>query len=192
MPRQNVSRTVYRERSVAQRVAYERDKRGMSVESLAKRMEEVGCPIQVSALYRLEKAEPPRRITVDELVAFSEVFGIGVEELMLPIEVVEDREIKLRLLELDDILRQLIRGIEATYNWSADIVGLIQADHLTHLIEPMVRQVVVDILEGDGQAWARMEAGTLLLKAITDIRDVKAGQPALGKPTQSRSGKAKQ
>jgi hypothetical protein len=43
-----------------------------------------GCPMYPTTIYKIEKGEKGkrRRITVDELVAFSRVFGIGVEELL--------------------------------------------------------------------------------------------------------------
>ena len=54
----------------------------MSYETLAKRMAEVGCPIQPSALHRIEKGTPRRKVSVDELVAFSEVFGKSIQDLI--------------------------------------------------------------------------------------------------------------
>ena len=56
-------------------------------------MEKAGCPIQVSAIYKIEKADPPRRITVAELVGFAQVFGLPVENLLLPHEVAARNEL---------------------------------------------------------------------------------------------------
>jgi hypothetical protein len=61
-------------------------------------MTAAGCPIQPSAIYKIEKAEPPRRITVDELVALSTVFDLPIPELLLPPEVAADRDLR-KLLE---------------------------------------------------------------------------------------------
>lgn len=44
-------------------------------------MTDAGCPIQGSAIYKIEKADPPRRITVDELVAFATVFETSAVDL---------------------------------------------------------------------------------------------------------------
>jgi len=41
----------------------------------------IGCPIRASALYKMEKGEPRRRITVDELLAFAEVFDVPLTSL---------------------------------------------------------------------------------------------------------------
>ncbi len=82
MPRRNKGRTALAEMHLATRVGLERTRRGWTYEGLAKRMVDVGCAIQPSALYKIEKSEPPRRITVDELVAFSLVFGLTTSELL--------------------------------------------------------------------------------------------------------------
>lgn len=66
----------------------------MSYEGLASRMVGVGCPINASAIYKIEKADPPRRITVDELIGFSKVLNIQIEELLLPPEVVASQELR--------------------------------------------------------------------------------------------------
>src|SRR4051812_45791471 len=93
MPRPNQPRSIASEVALARRLAYEREKRNMSYEGLASRMAKVGCPIQPSALYKVEKSDPPRRITVDELVAFSRVFEIPVEQPLLPPEVAATEEL---------------------------------------------------------------------------------------------------
>jgi transcriptional regulator with XRE-family HTH domain len=82
MPRPNKARTVLAETYLAQRLAQERERRGMSYEGLAERMTAAGCAIQASALFKVEKGKPPRRVTVDELVALSEVLGIPMNELV--------------------------------------------------------------------------------------------------------------
>ncbi len=89
MPRPNAPRSLRSETNLARRIAHEREQRGMTYEGLAKRMTDVGCPIQPSAIFKIEKADPPRRITVDELVGFAEVFAVPVEQLLMPPEVLE-------------------------------------------------------------------------------------------------------
>ena len=82
MPRPNPGRTLFAEQHLADRIAIEREARGLTYEQLAQRMADVGCPIQPSAIYKIEKAEPRRRITVDELLAFSQVFGATMASLV--------------------------------------------------------------------------------------------------------------
>ncbi len=98
-PRPNRGRTLGSERSLSQRIAWEREKRGMTYDGLASRMGGAGCQIQGSALYKIEKGDPPRRITVDELVALAKVFGLGVDELLRPVEAVLHKEVETVALE---------------------------------------------------------------------------------------------
>lgn len=86
MPRPNKPREVLAETNLAKRIAAERDSRGWTNEGLAKRMTDAGCAMTGSAIFKIEKGNPPRRIVVDELVAFAKVFGVSIEELLLPPE----------------------------------------------------------------------------------------------------------
>lgn len=91
MPRPNVGRTLRSEAGLARRIAYERQERGWSLEGLAKRMSDAGCNINASAIFKIEKGDPPRRISVDELVALAAVFAERVDDLLLPPNVVFDK-----------------------------------------------------------------------------------------------------
>lgn len=84
MPRPNKGRTLYSEQALAERVAAERALRGWTFDELAQRMTDAGCAINGSAVYKIEKGRPRRRITVDEHVAFSRVFELPLEELLTP------------------------------------------------------------------------------------------------------------
>lgn len=84
MPRPNRPRSVLAEEHLARRIAAERDRLKMTNDGLAERMTKAGCPMTGSAIFKIEKGEPRRRIVVDELVAFARVFGVTVEELLLP------------------------------------------------------------------------------------------------------------
>ena len=101
MPRPNRQRTIASEANLARRIAFEREQRSLSYEALAKLMTEAGCSMQGSAIFRIEKGEPPRRVTVDELVAFGGIFGLTLDALLEPIELVEQREAKELIVELD-------------------------------------------------------------------------------------------
>lgn len=103
MPRPNRARTVAAERTLARRIAHEREARGWSPEGLASRMTRAGCSINLSAIYKIEKADPPRRITVDELVGFAEVFGIPVQDLLLPAEIAARADLLAILTTWDDV-----------------------------------------------------------------------------------------
>ena len=105
MPRPNKRRAVLAEDNLARRIAAERDARGWTNDGLAKRMTDVGCAMTGSAIFKIEKGEPRRRIVVDELVAFASVFGVPISELLVPPEVVADAEAARRVVDwslLDD------------------------------------------------------------------------------------------
>jgi transcriptional regulator with XRE-family HTH domain len=91
VPPRNPGRAQLAEEALAARIAYEREKRGMSYEGLARRLTDVGCPTNQSAIFKIEKGQPRRRITVEELVALGQVFDLPVEDLLVPLEFVELR-----------------------------------------------------------------------------------------------------
>jgi transcriptional regulator with XRE-family HTH domain len=92
MSRPNKRREIFAEDNLARRIAAERDAQGWSNDGLAKRMSDAGCPMTGSAIFKIEKAEPRRRIVVDELVTFAKVFGLSMEELLLAPEMAANRE----------------------------------------------------------------------------------------------------
>lgn len=84
MPRPNPSRSMPFEGYVAANLRRERERRGMTFESLALAMTQAGCPIQPSALHKIEKGDPPRRITVNEMWALSQILKVSVVDLCSP------------------------------------------------------------------------------------------------------------
>lgn len=93
MARPNPRRSIGTEQALSRRLQWERERRGWSYDGLASRMTNVGCPIQPSALYKIEKGDPPRRITVDELVALAQVMEHSVPDLLQPVEMVLHEDI---------------------------------------------------------------------------------------------------
>ena len=115
MPRPNKHREIFAEDHLAQRIAAERDRpdRKWTNDGLAKRMTDAGCPMTGSAIFKIEKGEPRRRIVVDELVTFAKVFAIPMEELLIPPGVAAARELKrlwLELGEIDKAIRPLVQA----------------------------------------------------------------------------------
>ena len=88
MPRHNKPRSIASEANVAKRITVEREARGLSYEALAKLMTARGCSIAGSAIFRVEKGTPPRRINVDELIAFAKVFDTTPDDLLMPLELI--------------------------------------------------------------------------------------------------------
>lgn len=74
MPKQTPGRDTQTEDVIADRIREERKARGWSYDVLSQKMAEKGCPIQPTALHRIEQGTPRRRIVVNELVAFVSVF----------------------------------------------------------------------------------------------------------------------
>lgn len=133
MPRQNPTRSLQNERELARRVSYERQLREWTYEGLAKRLTDAGCPIQGSAIYKIEKDDPPRRITVNELVALGAVFELAVEELLVPVEFVENRE-------AIDVLSSLSDQVDMLRHSSTKIIASIGRFLTLDVSDAAVRQ----------------------------------------------------
>ncbi|WP_418059956.1 helix-turn-helix domain-containing protein [Pimelobacter simplex] len=103
MPKLNQGRSVRAEANLAKRIAYERGLRGLSYEALADAMTAVGCAINASSIYKIEKGDPPRRISVDELAALAAVFEEPMSELLVDMSLLNHR----RAHELIEILSGL-------------------------------------------------------------------------------------
>jgi len=99
MPRPNVPREIYAEDHLAARLTIEREREGWTYAGLALRMTNAGCPIDKTAIYKIEKGEPRRRIVVDELVAFAKVFGLSLEELLVPPELAMKKQVTELVIE---------------------------------------------------------------------------------------------
>ena len=127
MPRPNPLRTVFAEDHVAARITIERERRGWTLEGLAKRMTDAGCPLAASAIYKTEQGQPRRRIVTDELVTYSSVFGIPVDHLLLDPEIEAEQrlinklnsintlaaahaEAAVKLIDAADEVRELVKG----------------------------------------------------------------------------------
>jgi transcriptional regulator with XRE-family HTH domain len=90
VPRTGPPRTIDAETNLARRVKTERDRRGWTLETVARRMTALGCPLSASALSKVERQDPPRRITANELAAFALVFETSADNLLLAPELAED------------------------------------------------------------------------------------------------------
>lgn len=138
MPRPNEPRAIYSEAGLARRVAYERQRLDMSLDGLAKRMSDAGCPIHASAIYKIEKGDPPRRITVDELVAFSMVFDVPITDLLLPPEAVANNQIKL-------LFEEWVR------RWQEAAVALVEADRASQQQDDAHKRLMAVVLATESQ-----------------------------------------
>lgn len=113
MARPNPTRSIEGESNLARRIALERARAEWSYEALARRMTEVGCAINASAIYKIEKGDPPRKITVDELLAFATVFGLDIEDLLTPIDIYRKEHAKAVARKIDEARDQLSNALAA-------------------------------------------------------------------------------
>jgi transcriptional regulator with XRE-family HTH domain len=111
VPRPNPPRSLQSEENLARRIAYERNRRGWTYEGIAKRLTDIGCPIQGSAIYKIEKGTPRRRISVDELVAFAEVFEVGAADMLIPLELIAEHEALGLIAEVERKYRVLSESV---------------------------------------------------------------------------------
>ena len=80
MPAKYSNRTLEVEQGLAKTIAANRIRLELTYEGLSERMKEIGCEIHPSGIQKTEKSG--RRITVEELVAYSVVFGLSVDQLL--------------------------------------------------------------------------------------------------------------
>lgn len=123
MPRPNRPRAVTHETVLARRLQHEREKRHMSYESLAQRMTQAGCSMQGSAIYKIEKGDPPRRITVNELVEFARIFGLDVPNLLLPPGLAARQEVRELVAELRSVMATRLRVFETAEQRQDEIMA---------------------------------------------------------------------
>jgi transcriptional regulator with XRE-family HTH domain len=135
VPRPNRGRSIASEANLAKRIAYERGSRGLSYEALASLMTEHGCPMRGSALYKIEKGDPPRRITVDELVALGRVLDVDLDELLVPMDLIQKRQARELIDELDRATEAVIEAGVRTFNVFTRLLGL-------EILQPEVREFV--------------------------------------------------
>lgn len=95
----------------AQRVRYERERRGWSTAELARRVTEAGCPLRQQSVWDIENRQPPRRMSIGEAVALADVFGLRLEDITkAPHETVTD-EIAGLVSEAQPILARLLDAL---------------------------------------------------------------------------------
>lgn len=77
----------------AERIRYEREKRGWSTSELARRVSAAGVTLRQQQVWQTESGTPRRRLSVGEAAAFAKVFGISLAELMVPPEQIADLDL---------------------------------------------------------------------------------------------------
>lgn len=106
---------------MALRLSEMRQAAGWSFTKLAEKMENAGCPIDRSSLQKIENGKPRRKITVNELVAFSMVFDAPIATF-LDIENDDEQDWLMRALEQSERLASI--AIQARKDYSASVERL--------------------------------------------------------------------
>ncbi len=119
MPRPNTERSIQVEKFLARRIEELRAERKWTYRDLAKEMGDVGCAIEPSALQKIEKGTPPRRIVVNELVAFATVFSVDIADLLVSPDYLREVQFQRDLQEGMDLSKEIsqleLRRIDITW-----------------------------------------------------------------------------
>jgi transcriptional regulator with XRE-family HTH domain len=83
------------EDGLARRITYEREQKGWSPGGLADLMTKAGCPMNQSAIWKIENGNPRRKITVDEALALARVFETTIDDLLVPPERIPHRQARM-------------------------------------------------------------------------------------------------
>lgn len=118
MPPRN-KRTIEVEQEFAKSIASHRKRLGLTYEQLADRMKAIGCDIQASGIQKTEKSG--RRVTVEELVGYSKVFGIPVSGLLDLSEQLPTKVVWRDLIAAEG-LRTVLETVNSEYHRAADHV----------------------------------------------------------------------
>src|SRR5690242_1335063 len=96
------------EDNLARRVAWEMNQRGWSQERMAKEMTDAGFPLHQSSVSKIVNPKDGKRraISVDDAIGFARVFGVTVEDLLIPLEAVFDTGIRDTLIRLEKLHQQ--------------------------------------------------------------------------------------
>lgn len=111
MPRPKPRRSIGGEQNLAERIRRELSVRDWSPAELGKRMTEAGCSIGTSSVYKVLDDEKPRTISVDELLALADVFGTTTDDLLTPVEALDQRRAKELLQSLDEADERIMEGV---------------------------------------------------------------------------------
>lgn len=142
------------EDNVATHVQIEREARGWSTAELARRVTEAGCSMSQSAIWRIENGEPRRKISVDELIAFSKVFGRPLHDLLKPVSP-DYPAVLIRALLYEWMTQEKAlwhAEMEATYYFSdlAQMLAIYPGamSHLQELLGELLEESRLTFLEG--------------------------------------------
>lgn len=166
MPRPNRARSLENEENLAKRIAMEREERGMSYEGLARRMSDAGCATHASALYKIEKGSPPRRVTVSELIALAAVFETSIEDLLMPPELRVSQQAR-------EVLHALTAANESLSSGVRHLSGIVEQLRQISNQSPDLARVLSDLYAA--KPWLFVEMASIsdeLSFVVQDFREL--------------------
>jgi len=169
MARVSTSRALQNEENVARRITREREARGWTYEETARRMVDAGVPLQYTAIYKIEKATPRRRITVDELVGFATIFELDVADLLTPVELIEHQEVNQALHEWVAAGSELRRSLKRLGDCWARLVVLRETSSDLPIFEYLDIPEVRDLADAAAQLEERYRSAVETGKVGRDV-----------------------
>lgn len=123
--------------NLARRLAQLRAREGWTAGDVQRALAAVGCEVPRNAASRIEQGT--RQVTVDELVAFSQIYGKSVEDLLTPVELVGHETAKRIASRIE---RHMAAFLDATYRLGEALNGL----RVLRSEEPEAAGYLIDIL----------------------------------------------
>lgn len=185
------------EGNLARRIAWEMERRGWSQERMAKEMTDAGYPLHQSSVSKIVNPKDGKRraISVDDALGFAHVFGIDLEELLIPLEAAWDTELRALLGRLEHLHQQRATLDRDTVGVVTQIVKLLQTtgddqlDERMHATDAATRQILLTELERWGQMMLTRLAQAGPADDLTDTERLEqlhrilfGEQPATGSP----------
>lgn len=124
--RPNLGRTIGNNNHLADRIAHERQSRGWTMQQLADRMDEVGCTMHHTAIYKIEKGKPRRSVSFEEATAFAQVFDVSLDDLAMPVELVAETELLSLVARLVELQRDEYRIDRQRLRLHGELVELVK------------------------------------------------------------------
>jgi transcriptional regulator with XRE-family HTH domain len=121
--------------SVARRVQYERQRRNWSYEVLARHVTSAGCRMYPSTPFKIERGDPPRRITLEEFVALAKVFELSLDELLTPVELAHEARAAEVVGEIEEVLSQARTSSNQLQDLVFELAALLGADRAKYVLQ---------------------------------------------------------
>jgi len=172
----------------ADRIRYERERRGWSTAELARRVSLAGVPMRQQQVWQVESGQPPRRLSIGEAAAFAKVLEIPLADLTVPPHEIAPRRLieigrafaewrrdsgvlAARLLDIDQQIRALgddelyIAAVLEKYSGLGDGV-----DEIVRDLETITENygVIMESIKEHGPVWVMVASMKPLIPSSTE------------------------